>query len=917
MPSQKANPLFILYGSATGNAEHIAKDLAAQVTAAAAAAMTVNAAAGNHDDDGNDNYRHYFDSVICCELDQFKKKCLPVWEVNLEATSTKTKKKYGVLVIASTTGNGDAPENAGRFARYIKRCKKDVAPLPFRNVCFAVLGLGDTNYDQFCATGILLDKKLEELGGKRAKPLACADEATGLEDVVEPWTATILLEIAKAAAGDDNPHRNNNISNNATMASEQEVAAAVPLLESKNHGKKSVDELENEEKKTAETPSPVSESNAVFAPPDEEEASLGVQMVQSLFTLSNDSRTTMLEKVDPRTLPNLSSLTSRSSSSCELIADGDNETTAATETVRRKSRAASLVSETASSVSAGYHYTARHPFVADILRARYLTRTATAAAQHVATTATAVASSSEGWMKAREIYDDAFPLDITAHENRDNSKDDTDLAKTERNGKRVIELTLSLPDDYTLEYAPGDSLGLLVENTADAVQFVLDMLLQHHNISATRLVSVDENPPVTVREAVAQEMDLCSPIKNKRILYALSQVATDPVEVSCLHWLASKSDVGEQLYTNMVDQQRMNVIDLLKAFPSIQPNLSLEGLLNIVPGIPPRYYSVSSSPISHHLRLTMAFSVVDYLTPSFLVAASGKEVGRRRIRGIATRYMETIASSLLIAAGTSSNNINSSISSHHDASPTLKIFPKPTTDFRMPSMLTTPLILIGPGTGIAPFMGFLQHRQALLQCNDEDTAAQTVVEGTWRGGFELQENELSVSKEDRSGLNVGADYRLKQLLSSDDQHQQGSVDVFFGCRYADHDWLFRDEMKALLDAGIVTKLYTAFSRDSVSSFSCHNNNDNHSHHSHKYVQDIMLADVECGRRLVDLMVRREAAVYVCGDGNSMAKDVQAAIIELLSTLHFHDGGAGGGLDRAKQYLEEMKKNHRFVMDIWS
>ena len=56
---------------------------------------------------------------------------------------------------------------------------------------FAVLGLGDTNYDKFCYMGKTIDKRLEELGGVRCLALACADEATGLEETVEAWKTAI------------------------------------------------------------------------------------------------------------------------------------------------------------------------------------------------------------------------------------------------------------------------------------------------------------------------------------------------------------------------------------------------------------------------------------------------------------------------------------------------------------------------------------------------------------------------------------------------------------------------------------------------------------------------------------------------------------------------------------------------------
>lgn len=62
----------------------------------------------------------------------------------------------------------------------------------FRSIPYAVLGLGDTNYDKFCHMGKSIDKRIHELGGVRISDLCCADEATGLEETVEKWKDDIF-----------------------------------------------------------------------------------------------------------------------------------------------------------------------------------------------------------------------------------------------------------------------------------------------------------------------------------------------------------------------------------------------------------------------------------------------------------------------------------------------------------------------------------------------------------------------------------------------------------------------------------------------------------------------------------------------------------------------------------------------------
>lgn len=88
----------------------------------------------------------------------------------------------------------------------------------FESLKYAVLGLGDTNYDKFCHMGKSIDKRVQELGGQRILPLCCADEATGLEETVEKWKLDIR-EVIKGLTGP----RENEIPNMDRIVSDKEI----------------------------------------------------------------------------------------------------------------------------------------------------------------------------------------------------------------------------------------------------------------------------------------------------------------------------------------------------------------------------------------------------------------------------------------------------------------------------------------------------------------------------------------------------------------------------------------------------------------------------------------------------------------------------------------------------------------------
>jgi cytochrome P450/NADPH-cytochrome P450 reductase len=163
----------------------------------------------------------------------------------------------------------------------------------------------------------------------------------------------------------------------------------------------------------------------------------------------------------------------------------------------------------------------------------------------------------------------------------------------------------------------------------------------------------------------------------------------------------------------------------------------------------------------------------------------------------------------------------------------------PTHPFTLPQDPQKPIIMVGPGTGFAPFRGFLQERSALK----------------------------------KQGQNLGP-----ALL-------------FFGCRRAEQDFIYRSEMEGFCQEGLVT-LHVAFSHEAESPF--------------RYVQDRIW---EQRGRIWDLL-QSKAVIYVCGDGLHMAPDVRATFARI------HIEKTHGTPDSAEQWLRNLDQEQRYLVDVF-
>jgi sulfite reductase (NADPH) flavoprotein alpha-component len=252
-----------------------------------------------------------------------------------------------------------------------------------------------------------------------------------------------------------------------------------------------------------------------------------------------------------------------------------------------------------------------------------------------------------------------------------------------------------------LEYEPGDSISIGVRH---------DPALVEATLAALHATGDEDFGGMTLREALASRLDIARPLDRTADLLAMC--ATDPSEAAALRALADGDDGAEPADADL--------LDLLHAFPSARP--PLRDLARSLPTLKPRVYSIASSPRATPAQVHLCVDVV-------------RAERRGRVRhGVGSSFLRRIAED--------QGEVTASIVTSH---------------FRLPAEPDRPIIIVGPGTGIAPFRAFLQHRAA-----------------------------------------TGA---------------RGRTWLFCGGQHEASDFLFRDELHAWCADGTLSRLTTAFSRD--------------------------------------------------------------------------------------------------------
>ena len=315
--------------------------------------------------------------------------------------------------------------------------------------------------------------------------------------------------------------------------------------------------------------------------------------------------------------------------------------------------------------------------------------------------------------------------------------------------------------------------------------------IRHHEIDLSGSGLTYEVGELPLREALHRNYHITSPSKQFLEYIAnhsegnsvLRELMEDPIR---------KKDVEKFVYG-------MEIIDFLLAHPSIK--FTVPEFLKLLRKLQPRLYSISSSLKAHPDQVHLTVAAVRYDTH-----------GRGR-KGVASTYL----------------------AERVDHPTTVPIFFHSAKHFRLPEDGSLPVIMVGPGTGIAPFRAYLEERQA-----------------------------------------TGA---------------TGKNWLFFGDQRAQYDYLYQDELEAMQAAGTLTRLDLAFSRDQAEKV---------------YVQHRMLEHADA----LYAWLEEGAHFYVCGDASRMAKDVDAALTQVV------EKAGGKNPHEAAEYIEALKKAKRYKRDVY-
>lgn len=246
-------------------------------------------------------------------------------------------------------------------------------------------------------------------------------------------------------------------------------------------------------------------------------------------------------------------------------------------------------------------------------------------------------------------------------------------------GRSTRHLEFALPDGVV--YREGDLLGVLPSNSAANVGRVLrryglkgsEQLIAAAN--ADRLSHLPLDRPVGIHELLSRCVELQEAVTREQLRELAACTVCPP------HKRELEAMAEECVYEEQILKKRISLLDLLETYEACR--LPFERLLELLPPLQPRYYFISSSPRVSPRKVSIAADIVQ--APAWS--------GRGECLGVASNYLADC----------------------RPGEEVLIFIRKPEAGLQLPEDPMAPVIMVGTGTGAAPFRGFLQTRAAIRE----------------------------------------------------------------------------------------------------------------------------------------------------------------------------------------------------------
>lgn len=768
-----------------------------------------------------------------------------------------------VIFVISSTGNGEAPDNASRFVRWAK--KKSHAPDSLKGVRFTLLGLGDSNYDNYMGAPRLLLRRLLEMGASTFYACGEADEERGLEEFVEPWIDGLWKVLPRLQRSIPLPKmdelvlppspftaRHSSSSNELAGSPPPSIGAPSKTAPIKKLSKQDIVAQIVERCRSGRVDGSDGDTSSTGETSENEMVERMSPVLQRKLTKKTKSSTKKKAKAKtPQKGKSSESSSARALISAKKLASSDM-------LAARRRRGTGSKKNSKKGNSLDEVATKKRTIK---IRQGAVTRlkSKTFGYEFISYERYSSISSAESCKAALQsafsnsLYSDFDPLEAQCVAARL-------LVNTEE--KEVWEVTLDVGDD-NVSWTPGDAIALVSRSGIEDEEIYKLLQRLHIDIPpedeerkyvAVLPVSQDNSLPGYLRKAdtlydMIRRFDLRSS-PTRTLLRMVAEYCTDEAEKKRAIQLCQRSASTEfrALSTSL------SIMELLEEFPSSMP--PLDHLLSTIPRCRPRYFSVASSPLCHPSHVSIVFKV------SRWNARPWGSYGPRPREGLVTGHLarmcrKRLGAMMMIMAEEDEENGDDAAGPQREAIiPTgclmggdidpfpVQLFFRPSNEFRLPppSEYHRPLLMVGPGTGVAPFVGFLQHR---------------------------------LYAKERDGLTCGP------------------CMLFFGCQHEEVDFIYRKEMKEFEAAGAVDQVVCAFSRDGPSVV---------------YVQHRMM---EMAEQIYEYLIDQMGYLYVCGDARSMSRDVIAALEKIFAEYGDMDA------EEAHELRKKLTEEKRILIDVWA